>query len=75
VELSNVAPESIYEIAVVLTIFVAIGCYMMARMALSPLLLATLEHRFTGNERHFQSESFIRSKEFLSNASPFEQIA
>ena len=69
------APESIYEIAVFVTIFVAIGCYMVALMALSPLLLATLEHRFTGHERHLQSESFIRSKEFLSNACPSEQIA
>ena len=39
------------------------------------LLLATLEHRFTGHERHLRSESFIRSKEFLSNACPSEQIA
>jgi hypothetical protein len=70
-----VAPESIYEIAVFVTIFVAIGCYMVARMALSPLLLATLENRFTGHERHLRSESFIRSKEFLSNACPSEQIA
>ena len=68
------APESIYEIAVLVTIFVAIGCYMVARMALSPLLLATLEHRFTGHERHLRSESFIRSKEFLSNACPSQQI-
>jgi len=38
------------------------------------LLLATLEHRFTGHERHLRSESFIRSKEFLSNACRSKQI-
>jgi hypothetical protein len=39
-KLSNIAPESISEIDVLVTIFVAISCYMVARMALSALLLA-----------------------------------